>query len=77
MQLFSVFYYGVSWLDKSSWSIEGTSGVLVSGRYGHSSVYDPQSRSVFIFGGYHSSLKPGSYKLSESLYKYMVDASTW
>ena len=61
----------------SNWTVVDTTGVHVRGRYGHSSVYQNSTDSVFVFGGYRNGVKAGSYALEKSLYKYHVDTSMW
>lgn len=53
-----------------------TSGALVHGGYGHSSVYDPQTRSIYIHGGYKA-FNATKYGLAGDLYRYNVDNSMW
>lgn len=53
-----------------------TSGALVHGGYGHSSVYDPQTRSIYIHGGYKA-FNATKYGLAGDLYRYDVDSSMW
>ena len=74
-----MFYVCLSFnvADNSSWSIEVTSGVHVKGRYGHSSVYDEHSNSVFVYGGYHIGYKPGYDAITKHAYRYMVEHATW
>lgn len=49
----------------------------VRGRYGHSSVYDLHSNSVFVYGGYHDNYTVGSYVITSNAYRFMVNTSTW
>ena len=49
----------------------------VKGRYGHSSVYDEHSNSVFVYGGYHIGYKPGYDAITKHAYRYMVEHATW
>ncbi|KAI2657688.1 Attractin [Labeo rohita] len=57
---------------KNTWSVLETRGALVQGGYGHSSVYDPQTRSIYIHGGYKA-FSANKYGLAGDLYRYDVD----
>lgn len=62
--------------DTNTWDIVETRGAIVQGGYGHSSVYDKTTRSIYIHGGYKTF--PGSSnKLAGDLYKYDVDRRMW
>ncbi|XP_047668729.1 attractin isoform X5 [Tachysurus fulvidraco] len=61
---------------RNRWSVLETSGALVHGGYGHSSVYDPQTRSIYIHGGYKA-FNATKYGLAGDLYRYNVDDSMW
>ncbi|XP_009700922.1 PREDICTED: attractin-like, partial [Cariama cristata] len=63
-------------LATNTWNILQTSGALVQGGYGHSSVYDPNTRSVYIHGGYKA-FSANKYRLADDLYKYEVDSRMW
>uniref|UniRef100_A0A8C0ZD99 Attractin n=1 Tax=Cyanistes caeruleus TaxID=156563 RepID=A0A8C0ZD99_CYACU len=63
-------------LVTNTWSILQTSGALVQGGYGHSSVYDPNTRSIYIHGGYKA-FSANKYRLADDLYKYEVDSRMW
>ncbi|GCB70141.1 hypothetical protein scyTo_0012556 [Scyliorhinus torazame] len=63
-------------LGKNTWYIQQTNGALVQGGYGHSSVFDPESRGIYIHGGYKA-VSANKYGLTDDLYKYDVDTSTW
>ena len=58
------------------WSTAVTTGAIVKGGYGHSSVYDDQSGMVFVHAGYHS-MSSSTYSLDDSLYKYDPKLSKW
>ncbi|XP_009978010.1 PREDICTED: attractin-like, partial [Tauraco erythrolophus] len=60
----------------NKWNILQTSGALVQGGYGHSSVYDPNTRSIYIHGGYKA-FSANKYRLADDLYKYEVDSRMW
>ncbi|XP_060696082.1 attractin [Hemiscyllium ocellatum] len=63
-------------LGKDTWDILQTNGALVQGGYGHSSVYDPHTKAIYIHGGYKA-VSANKYGLTDDLYKYDVDACTW
>uniref|UniRef100_UPI00398E86D8 attractin isoform X4 n=1 Tax=Pristiophorus japonicus TaxID=55135 RepID=UPI00398E86D8 len=63
-------------LGKNTWHILQTNGALVQGGYGHSSVYDPKTRAIYIHGGYKA-VSANKYGLTDDLYKYEVDSGTW
>ncbi|TSW48764.1 Attractin [Bagarius yarrelli] len=63
-------------IAKNRWSVLETSGALVHGGYGHSSVYDPETRSIYIHGGYKT-FNATKYGLAGDLYRYDVDNSMW
>lgn len=63
-------------LTTNTWSILQTSGALVQGGYGHSSVYDTHTRSIYIHGGYKA-FSANKYRLADDLYKYEVDTRMW
>ncbi|XP_076830982.1 attractin [Brachyhypopomus gauderio] len=58
------------------WSVLETGGALVHGGYGHSSVYDPDSRSIYIHGGYKA-FNATKYGLASDLYRYDIDKRMW
>uniref|UniRef100_A0A8L0DR56 Attractin n=2 Tax=Oncorhynchus TaxID=8016 RepID=A0A8L0DR56_ONCMY len=60
----------------NTWRAVVTDGALVQGGYGHSSVFDPSSRAIYIHGGYKA-FSANKYGLSGDLYKYDVDRSRW
>lgn len=61
---------------KNTWSVLDTRGALVQGGYGHSSVYDPITRSIYIHGGYKA-FTANKYGLAGDLYRYDVDKRMW
>ncbi|KAM4809130.1 attractin [Rhinophrynus dorsalis] len=63
-------------LDTNGWELVATQGALVQGGYGHSSVYDERTRSIYIHGGYKA-FTANKYRLSDDLYKYSVDTRMW
>uniref|UniRef100_A0A6Q2ZPM6 Attractin-like 1a n=1 Tax=Esox lucius TaxID=8010 RepID=A0A6Q2ZPM6_ESOLU len=58
------------------WQVPDTSGAVVQGGYGHSSVYDSSSRCVYVHGGYKA-LPANKYGLVDELYRYEVPTRTW
>ncbi|XP_071947686.1 attractin-like isoform X2 [Antedon mediterranea] len=58
----------------NTWSRHKTDGAFIYGSYGHSSVYDPKRRKVYLHGGYKSST---DQHISTELYSYDVDARGW
>lgn len=68
--------FGTHFSVTNTWSILQTSGALVQGGYGHSSVYDPNTRSIYIHGGYKA-FSANKYRLADDLYKYEVDSRMW
>ncbi|XP_063781410.1 attractin [Pseudophryne corroboree] len=63
-------------LDTNNWEFVKTQKALVQGGYGHSSVYDEYTRSIYIHGGYKA-FTANKYRLADDLYKYEVDTRTW
>lgn len=61
---------------KNTWTVQDTSGALIQGGYGHSSVFDPGTRAVYIHGGYKA-FSANKYGLAGDLYKYDVDKRNW
>uniref|UniRef100_A0AAY4ETR7 Attractin n=1 Tax=Denticeps clupeoides TaxID=299321 RepID=A0AAY4ETR7_9TELE len=61
---------------KNTWSVLETQGALVQGGYGHSSVYDPHTRCIYIHGGYKA-FSANKYGLAGDLYSYHVDKNMW
>lgn len=53
-----------------------TEGALVQGGYGHSSVFDPGTRGIYIHGGYKA-FSANKYGLAGDLYKLDVDKRKW
>ncbi|KAJ8281463.1 hypothetical protein GJAV_G00067980 [Gymnothorax javanicus] len=60
----------------NTWRVLKTNGALVQGGYGHSSVYDPKTRAIYIHGGYKA-FSANKYGLADDLYKYQVDTNMW
>uniref|UniRef100_A0A8C5WJR4 Attractin n=1 Tax=Leptobrachium leishanense TaxID=445787 RepID=A0A8C5WJR4_9ANUR len=63
-------------LETNEWEIVNTQGALVQGGYGHSSVYDENTRSIYIHGGYKA-FTANKFRLADDLYVYDVDSDTW
>ncbi|XP_072533473.1 attractin-like protein 1 isoform X2 [Salminus brasiliensis] len=63
-------------LRTNSWLIVETRGARVQGGYGHSSVYDGSSHSLYVHGGYKA-LSFNKYGLVDHLYCYDVHTRTW
>ncbi|XP_051503645.1 attractin-like isoform X1 [Myxocyprinus asiaticus] len=61
---------------ENTWSVLETRGALVQGGYGHSSVFDPLTRSIYIHGGYKA-FSANKYGLAGDLYRYDVDKRMW
>uniref|UniRef100_A0A671KDT4 Attractin-like protein 1 n=1 Tax=Sinocyclocheilus anshuiensis TaxID=1608454 RepID=A0A671KDT4_9TELE len=60
----------------NTWLVPETRGAIAQGGYGHSSVYDSGSKSVYVHGGYKS-LPANKYGLVDDLYRYEVETRTW
>uniref|UniRef100_A0A8C7ZJ54 Attractin n=1 Tax=Oryzias sinensis TaxID=183150 RepID=A0A8C7ZJ54_9TELE len=63
-------------ISENSWSLVTTEGALVQGGYGHSSVFDPSTRAIYIHGGYKA-FSATKYGLAGDLYKLDVDKKKW
>ncbi|XP_067277923.1 attractin-like protein 1 isoform X1 [Pseudorasbora parva] len=63
-------------IRSNSWTVAETNGALVQGGYGHSSVYDSSSHSIYVHGGYKA-LPANKYGLVDHLYRYQVHTHTW
>ncbi|MBN3292057.1 ATRN1 protein, partial [Polypterus senegalus] len=63
-------------IRSNTWLVLETKGAIVQGGYGHSSVYDSMSKSVYVHGGYKA-LPASKYGLVDDLYKYEVRTRTW
>ncbi|XP_054167519.1 attractin-like protein 1 [Oppia nitens] len=59
-----------------TWQIITTRGAIVKGGFGHSSVYDPMSKLIYVFGGYHS-LGSSDTLLVDLLYGYNHRFKSW
>lgn len=59
----------------NSWTLVETSGAIVRGGFGHSSVYYPEKDLIYVYGGYHSSQTDSL--LVDSLYSYSPSKRSW
>ncbi|XP_015671302.1 attractin-like protein 1 [Protobothrops mucrosquamatus] len=64
------------YIRSNSWLVPETKGAIVQGGYGHTSVYDDTTKSVYVHGGYKA-LPSNKYGLVDDLYKYEVNTRTW
>ena len=62
--------------DNRIWSVVSTSGALVQGSYGHSSVWDPLTKRIYVYGGYRSE-SSSIYELTNALYSYDPAQKVW
>lgn len=53
-----------------------TKGAIVQGGYGHTSVSDEMTKSIYVHGGYKA-LPGNKYGLVDDLYRYEVNTRTW
>lgn len=58
------------------WKLVETKGSQVKGGFGHSSVYDPHSKKIYVHGGYHSE-SSSSYDFDDVLYVYDPASHHW
>lgn len=63
-------------IDNRIWSVVSTSGALVQGSYGHSSVWDPLTKRIYVYGGYRSE-SSSIYELTNALYSYDPAQKVW
>lgn len=61
----------------TNWTIVNTTGAIVIGRYGHTTVYDDSTDSLFLFAGYHAGVKDNTYAISSKLYRLNVSSQVW
>ena len=59
-----------------SWSVVNTTGAVVKGGYGHSSIYDELNGVILVHGGYHS-MSAATYLLTDALYEFNPNTSAW
>ena len=59
-----------------SWSVVNTTGAVIKGGYGHSSIYDELNGVILVHGGYHS-MSAATYLLTDALYEFNPNTSAW
>lgn len=74
--LFKFTFYFLSLIASNTWLVPETKGAIVQGGYGHTSVYDEITKSIYVHGGYKA-LPGNKYGLVDDLYKYEVNPKTW
>uniref|UniRef100_A0A3P9L176 Attractin-like 1a n=1 Tax=Oryzias latipes TaxID=8090 RepID=A0A3P9L176_ORYLA len=57
-------------IRSNSWQVASTSGAVVQGGYGHTSVYDETSGCVYVHGGYKA-LSSNKYGLVDHMYQIL------
>ncbi|XP_075830646.1 attractin-like protein 1 isoform X3 [Microtus pennsylvanicus] len=63
-------------ISSNTWLVPETKGAIVQGGYGHTSVYDEVTKSIYVHGGYKA-LPGNKYGLVDDLYRYEVNTKTW
>ncbi|CAC5410801.1 Attractin,Attractin-like protein 1 [Mytilus coruscus] len=63
-------------IGNDTWIVPRTFGSVVEGGFGHSSVYDPQSKLIYVYGGYHAG-DTSSDQLSDKLYSFDISTRFW
>lgn len=63
-------------IASNTWLVPETKGAIVQGGYGHTSVYDEVTKSIYVHGGYKA-LPGNKYGLVDDLYRYEVNTKTW
>jgi N-acetylneuraminic acid mutarotase len=63
-------------LDNRQWNVVSTSGALVQGSYGHSSVWDPLTKRIYVYGGYQSE-SSSTYGLTDAMYSFDPAQRIW
>ncbi|XP_039927088.1 attractin-like protein 1 isoform X10 [Hirundo rustica] len=63
------------YIRSNSWLVPETKGAIVQGGYGHTSVYDELTKSIYVHGGYKA-LPGNKYGLVDDLYRYEVNTRT-
>ncbi|CAL1533125.1 unnamed protein product [Lymnaea stagnalis] len=68
----------ISQFDFSSqeWTVLKTTGSIVQGGYGHTSVYDEENGKIYVYGGYHANTLKGCV-LTDKLYRYDPTTREW
>lgn len=62
--------------DNDTWIVPRTQGSVVEGGFGHSSVYDPISKLIYVYGGYHAG-ETSSDQLSDKLFSFDITTRFW
>ncbi|XP_063432339.1 attractin-like protein 1 isoform X2 [Mytilus trossulus] len=63
-------------IGNDTWIVPRTFGSVVEGGFGHSSVYDPHSKLIYVYGGYHAG-DTSSDQLSDKLYSFDIRTRFW
>ncbi|XP_067858251.1 attractin-like protein 1 isoform X2 [Heptranchias perlo] len=63
-------------IKTNTWLVTETKGAIVQGGYGHSSVHNAMTKSIYVHGGYKA-FTSNKYGLVDDLYKYTVNSRTW
>ncbi|VDI59797.1 Hypothetical predicted protein, partial [Mytilus galloprovincialis] len=63
-------------IGNDTWIVPRTFGSVVEGGFGHSSVYDPHSKLIYVYGGYHAG-DTSSDQLSDKLYSFDISTRFW
>ncbi|CAB3991764.1 attractin 1 [Paramuricea clavata] len=63
-------------IGKSTWQVIKSKSALGVARHGHTSVYDPFSKRIYVYGGV-TMATPSSFAPSDSLTAYYPHSRTW
>lgn len=66
-QLYDLWFYFTS--VTGVWSLPDSKGAIVKGGYGHSSVYNADTKRIYVHGGYLSGSQT-MYYLSDELHSF-------
>lgn len=66
----------VCFIENQQWNVITSSGALVQGSYGHSSVWDPLTKRIFVYGGYQSESSL-AYGPTDTLYSFDPSQKIW
>ena len=69
-----LLFFLILFSETGKWSIYTTPTEIIPPSYGHSSVYDPVGKLIYVYGGIAS---VGSDKLSTALTSYDPKARIW
>lgn len=69
-----LLFFLILFTETGKWSIYTTPTEIIAPSYGHSSVYDPVGKLIYVYGGIAS---VGSDKLSTALTSYDPKARIW